>query len=552
MHSSHVRDFVPSHSCLLYSARLYLQRPYTHYLLASLDQVLTVSTMPSRTAKPSGPATKNPNGPPTIDIRAYGRICKTSTITNAACKDQMLRKDGQITRKMSAMISPIPSPKRKRALSEDALPSDEEGSPRETTIAAKRRKTNGVISSITAANCTPSKSHAKYANPQSLPTPETTPTKPQSPRSYDIVAQHNGSAELDEEDDAEDADESLLPPELLHILDMHSSFLRALSLAFAHHGTSTPIDIRLLMPSMTKIWGRRTVTIVDVRRIMAVILAAETVQDGDEYIPSRHSFAIFEYGAGKVSIERCEGSVRSGVLTGHIDEEASVEIFKHELRRRWNGWTAQENSNENENTAIEFLEQLPLCPIPLHPSVRQAAPLLDKGKIRLDTLKALAATSARLSTSLSSTKTKAKTPAGRHSRQSTLLERIKAKEALQAATHTRPPTKQETARKAALHRLPDTAAVMIALSGKSSGGAGPSRQTYSLQGLIQQIQDSTRSPLSKEEIGDCLDLIAAEAAPGWVRMVRAGGSVMGVVVDGSLRPDDVALESWRRDQLALG
>lgn len=54
-----------------------------------------------------------------------------------------------------------------------------------------------------------------------------------------------------------------LPAELLNLLALHSSFLTALSLHYAHNGTSTPADLRDLTASITLVWKQRQVTYDD-------------------------------------------------------------------------------------------------------------------------------------------------------------------------------------------------------------------------------------------------------------------------------------------------
>jgi len=74
-----------------------------------------------------------------------------------------------------------------------------------------------------------------------------------------------------------------------------------------------------------------------------------------------------------------------------------------------------------------------------------------------------------------------------------------------------------------LDRVEDVARVMELLAG------GRPRVSFSLQMMIQHLQNSLRTPLAKDEVERCLDLMAAEIMPSFVTMVKTG-SVRGVVV----------------------
>lgn len=59
-------------------------------------------------------------------------------------------------------------------------------------------------------------------------------------------------------------------------------------------------------------------------------------------------------------------------------------------------------------------------------------------------------------------------------------------------------------------------------------GAKP-RVSLSMQAMVQQLQQSLRNPISREEVEQCLELMATEVMPGFVSLF-VSGSVRGVVV----------------------
>lgn len=108
------------------------------------------------------------------------------------------------------------------------------------------------------------------------------------------------------------------------------------------------------------------------------------------------------------------------------------------------------------------------------------------------------------------------------SRGTNLLDRILAKQA-HTASLPAGPTKEQLERKAALHRIEDIARVLDLLA------AGRARCSFSMQAMVQQLQQSLRNPISREEVERCLGLMAKEVTPGFVGLVK-NGAMTGVVV----------------------
>jgi hypothetical protein len=337
-----------------------------------------------------------------------------------------------------------------------------------------------------------------------------------------------------------------LPDELFHLTRLNSSFLTALSLHYAHHGTASPIDVRTLTPSITKIWGKRKVRLEDVRLCLGVMDS----KTSNWRINSPSTFTLANYANGKICLELKVSRKQKGVLSQCFDEKALNARFTHRLEQAWTKWATKAD-------LTAFISSLPLAEVPLSASYKKVAPLFAKGQQRLEEVMKPKANNDQSPASLSkpkrrkpnaaeATPTKSKaTEETIASKENTnplaaveagirgmdLLERIRAKEAYKSTLPT-PPTKEELARIAALQRAEELLSILDLLA--SGKGAGL-RVSFPLAALVTSVQASIRSPMSKEEIENCLDVLEKDVAAGYVSCV-AFGSMKCVVVNKAMKP----------------
>jgi hypothetical protein len=111
-----------------------------------------------------------------------------------------------------------------------------------------------------------------------------------------------------------------------------------------------------------------------------------------------------------------------------------------------------------------------------------------------------------------------------------LLERIRQKEIFQS-TLPLGPTKAEVERRAALQRAEELISILEMMA-TSKGGL---RVSFPLPTVVQTVQSSIVSPLSREEIERCLDATSKEVAPGYINMVPLG-SMKAIVINRNMRP----------------
>lgn len=336
-----------------------------------------------------------------------------------------------------------------------------------------------------------------------------------------------------------------LPDELEDLVNLHSSFLTALSLHYAHNGSPTPADLAVLRQSIERSWRRRRVTIDDVRRILGIEQDIAAC-GGHVQRPPHHSvLSLSDYGRGKICVEMNTGSHLQEFRRRPLDEEALNSYFTQSLIRQWELYSEK---NKPSPSAAAFLKQLPLAPITLCTSISKISPLLAKGQRRLEDLKAGAIRAQQNSKLLpppspSAPTTKnhptAQTPAP--SRNTDLLSRIRAKQQKQQHLHQStltPTTQAEILHASALQRLAEIIPVLELLTATtttSTSSPQPTAKTkicsFTMPTLVQHLQTSLRNPIAKDDTVRCVRLLASEVAPAWVS-VREVGSVVAVTVRG--------------------
>lgn len=301
---------------------------------------------------------------------------------------------------------------------------------------------------------------------------------------------------------------AILPSELRDLLSLYSSFLTSLSLHSASNGGSTSaVNIKSLLPLVTANWRKRSVTVVDVRKMLALTQKAGP------------SFILEDRARAGIFIARAEASER--VSNNFIDEADLSAIFENCLRKAWSDWSAV--TPEELITGRAFIRQLPIVDMAQNETTKNASLLPSRGQQRLADLKAGAATAKAETTSSHTPVTSlAKDTTGIQNRNTSLLDRILAK---QASTANLPagPTRTELERKSALHRVEDVTRVLDMLA------AGQPRASFSMSAMVQHLQQSLRTPITREETERCLGLMATEIMPTFVKVVKSG-MMNGVVV----------------------
>lgn len=319
-----------------------------------------------------------------------------------------------------------------------------------------------------------------------------------------------------------------LPEEIQDLVNLHSSFLTALSLHYAHNGTPAPADFRNLRPNIERSWRKRRVSIQDVQRLLAL-------QQTSSFAESKLSLSNF--GSSKICVEIDTSSEYASVHKQPVDEDTLNKIFHTNLIERWDAYYASEKVSPSTE---DFIHTLALAPIIPCASTTALAPLLAKGQCRLEDLKAgairaqarsqpksVSANNATDSSNIENIPPDTKAPCAL-ARKTSLFDRIQQKQEarLRSSESHAPLTSSQVQRKAALRRIEEIIPIIELLS-SSIVGAGV--KTFTMATMVQHLQMSLRNPIEKEEAVRAVRLLAEELTPGWVG-VKEVGKVVGVTV----------------------
>ncbi len=501
------------------------------------------------------------------DIHAFGKLRKPQTDRQQQGKSKL---DGKSKAELNAGSSTdVPSHCKKRKLqisnqnimtlevdrnynasvpSPNDLHTTQPLSPIQQVPPRKRRASQPVLSdtptkgarscleSFAFSSSPPSKSEFPSSSPSSRGI-NSSPSPPSSPASS-----FTSTPEADEVEK--------LPDQLQDLVNLYSSFLTALSLHYAHNGSWTPADLRILRPTIERAWGKRRVLNDDVRRIVAIAQNLGPSEDLKKKPLGRGTLTLSDYGRGRICVDIDEDPKYQGLQRRAISEETLNAVFAANLKALWN----RHNTQSVTPSASLFIGSLPLLPITACASISKIGPLLAKGQRRLENLKA-GAIKAQISSGSQQT-TPAISQASRLptlpalDRNDSLLSRIRAKQ-LHQSTLAPPPSSATLLRMSALQRLEELAPVLEILTSsasrsipfRSSDGAThrplptslmdltEQHGTYSftMPTLVQHLQMSLKNPIAKEDAVRCVRLLAAEVAPSWVR-IREVGKVVGVTV----------------------
>lgn len=301
--------------------------------------------------------------------------------------------------------------------------------------------------------------------------------------------------------------EQALPQELLDIVSLYTAFLKTIVVHYAHNGTNTPVDLRQISQPVSLAWGKRRISLADIRRCVGVMDVESSAV--------KSPFYLVDYGNKKICIE-----LRDEQQGRPLDEESLVRVFETNLRTIW---TKLKDSAETDMNA--FILGLPKSPVTSCEALTKASSLLAKGQRNMQELKAGIAArkeekeASKMPAVLQSTDTEGTSASTKLS----LIDRLRLKEAQLAQLAATGPTAAELERRAALQRADDVAAV-VAMLAKASGGTGMGgRVSFRMVTLLQKLKDSLRLPISKEEGAACIRLLAGEVAPEWLKIVVIGG-----------------------------
>lgn len=318
------------------------------------------------------------------------------------------------------------------------------------------------------------------------------------------------------------------PPVFNELLRLHSSFLKALTLHYAHNGITAGADLREFLRSIERLWKKRKVIVKDLQRLVWIW---DQSQPQDTTTPR---FRLANYGLGRVCLERV---IREDERSGRISEAEWQEQFEQTLDLFWektlDSAPAEEDEGEDQ-VAARFVETLGVSPV--HESLTPFTSF-RKGQQRLQDLKGgvIRLKTERLRADSKNDCDGAAPKGATTNRRQGLLDRIKNK-GLRQSTLPPPPSKEMLLRRAAVDRIEDVASVLASLRPAGYVGSGikamlaAQRKPFQIPTVVQHVQDSVRNPVSQQEVEICIDVLArADVAGHWVNYVAVNQTKMVVL-----------------------
>ncbi|RGP71044.1 hypothetical protein FLONG3_7277 [Fusarium longipes] len=452
-------------------------------------------------------------------ITGFARISKIYTPTDVA-KKGIAETQLATTKKRKAVADEQDVHPRTKARTSSFAPSSED----ELSTPAKRslRCKESVSSSVTKATPVSKGKRTAKTTPSRTKTAHKpigyTPLSESKRQGKTVQTKLDGVfKKLNKPTDDKDA----LPAHLAELVDIHRAFVKTIMIQLAHNGNNSPIDIRTLAPHISQSWGKRQVTIEDIRRCIAIQSSAKH---------NAHSpFMITDYGRGKICVERSTDD------TAPINEEILLKQFEINLRA-----LSTERSAGDMDVDLPLdnlsLNELPQVDIKNMGNGFKANPLFDKGQRALSELKNDIATKQH-EKAVKQTAVPNNPLLNPDGTKMSLLDRLRLKQ-LTKANEPLPPSGPELQRRAALNRVCDVAATISMLT--LANPMSLPRQAFTMAVVLEKLKDSLRMPVSKEEGAVCVRLIASEVAPEWLRVVTIGGRE-NVVVQRNNQPVDRVL-----------
>ncbi|KAJ4306131.1 hypothetical protein N0V88_000927 [Collariella sp. IMI 366227] len=283
-----------------------------------------------------------------------------------------------------------------------------------------------------------------------------------------------------------------LPRELLDLLDLHVAFLKTLSMQYAHSGTTSPVDLRTLYPSVTRTWGKRHVTLDDIQRCPGTPTKSTTTQS-----KTNAPYFLCDYGRDKICLE-----FHADAEPGPLREHKLNMDFEANLRTLW-------LSSGSRQPATIFIGTLPKAAIKPCASLAKVVGYASRNQTTLDSFKRDIALKKQQDQAAkeAATAQPITTPSSSSGGKLSLLDRIRLKESALAQLPAGA-SPAELARRAALERAVDVAAVISMLCKATAAGLG--RTSFTMATLMVRLKDSMRVPVSAEDAALCVKLLAEE------------------------------------------
>ena len=449
--------------------------------------------------------------PSTPSITTFGRVSKTNTLNTTPAK--------------KAVATDVPSKKRKASVGEAQNVEPEQAATRSKR--ACRRTQEPRLNEVKKEDVKLEEKAIKGKRVAKAPAPRQSAHKPSADTL--ITKSRASSRKVQTRIDAtfkrtSPTNKTEFSPHLAELVTINKAFVKTTLLHMVHAGSAVPVDLRTLLPSITSSFGKRGVTIEDVRRCVGI----QSTKD------HASPFVVSDYGRGKVCVE-----LARGLSLADVKEEKLCKQFEQNLRILA-GEKAEDAMDVDIPLGALSLGDLPQVEVANRELGVGSNPQLRKGHQALTSLQQSVAAQREEKMA----KAQAPPTLNADGSKMSLLDRLRAKQ-LQTSAASPALTGPEAARRAALNRVPDVAATLAMLC--LSKPASLPRQAFTMGVVLEKLKDSLRVPLSRDESMAAVRLIAGEVAPEWVRVLVIGGRE-NVVLQRGGQPGERAIQE-RVDQL---
>ena len=342
-------------------------------------------------------------------------------------------------------------------------------------------------------------------------------------------------------------DKTPIPEAFYDLRDIYRCFLKAFSLHLAHNGQASPADIDILLPTITRLYRKRSVGREDLQRMLALFEVPNSPISPDRVLLAQEEspFKLVISGVGSNS----RGLIEFVPSQCHVFKPKLFLQDYNALIDNVNSWQRK----WKDSFVHAPTEHYPLLAYQTgaQTAIRQAKATAKLNHVLNRTSKPQQQTAQsdkendepdfkRLSITDSSVteEDQPQTTLSTKSRTLSLFDRVKAKQS--AAALTSHPTSSEILRRHAIGRIPDVVEILRMKQNQRSQLSGTfNKVSFSMQQTVAMIKSSLSVPMADEEVKLCVDILAREVPGGWLKVTEAG-TFQGVVIQGqALRGSEV-------------
>lgn len=307
------------------------------------------------------------------------------------------------------------------------------------------------------------------------------------------------------------------PTAVQELILMHKAFIKAFSLHRAHNGVASPAELGQLLQSVTRLYQKRAVGVVDVQRMLGLmeIVPELAPRNSMEHAKSPFKLMISGLGTSRRQVVEFVGYEKQTRRNGRTVTTRISNFNEQDLQMHYESKANRVSSYKQLSGAVDAFPYLEFG-MGAQTIARQnkasetkklildgRRPDLDFGKL--------------------SVKDEAEPePAKRQtvkSRTLSLFDRVKAKQLANAAIDV--PSAEALRRQHAIGRVAEVVEILrMKQQQKLRGMSG--KTSFAFQHIVKEIQVSMNIPMGDDEIKVCLEILANEVQDGWCSIFELG------------------------------